>query len=169
MQNIGRRHSTRQLAIDRNIIRIDKIPDANFACNRLCGLVHTAISRHMRMTINDARRDMHSADINHFRTVRNFDVFADVNNSAFTHNQGSIVNHTQWPAGPNGCMKSCGTSTLTGKPLDRTPRLRLTAANDSLSITLGRLSLPPQFSCPDSFCILLHRLPAQRPACSLSQ
>jgi hypothetical protein len=60
VKNIRRRHASSELTVDRDVVAIDEITDANFSRDRLASLVHSTIRRHVRMAIDNARSDVKS-------------------------------------------------------------------------------------------------------------
>ena len=104
MQDVGRGYAASELTINRNVGRIDKVSNANFRRDRLRALVHTAVGCHVRMAVDDARREVLSFRIDTFRTFGDLEFGADANNLPFPNEDRSIFQDSLRPAGPNGCV-----------------------------------------------------------------
>ncbi len=71
VQDICRGDSAGQLAVNPNIRRIEHVADAHFTSDRVAALVHAFADRGVRMTIDDAWRDVCAFGVNNQRAGRN--------------------------------------------------------------------------------------------------
>ncbi len=70
MQNVGRGHTPSQLPIDRNVIAVDEVADPHFARDCLSRFVDASIGGHVRVTVDDAGRDVLAMKVDDCGVVR---------------------------------------------------------------------------------------------------
>ena len=77
MQQQRRGHAARQRPIDRLVLIIERVDHHHLRRDRAGGLVHVIIQRDVRVRIDDARRQIFAAGIDHRRARRRSHILAD--------------------------------------------------------------------------------------------
>ena len=110
VQNVGGGDTACQLSINRDVIGIDEVTNADFARDGLRGFVDSAIRRHVRMAVNDPGRNVHSLHVNDLSFLGDFHVLANGHDAPVVDHQGSVFDDAFRAARPDRGMdeRHCG-------------------------------------------------------------
>ena len=101
VQNVGRRDASGQLTVNVDIVGIDEISDSHFSSHRLRALVHASVGGHVRMAIDNARRQMFAATVDYRGAGGRLNVGTHREDPPTANQYRSVLQNAAWAAGPD--------------------------------------------------------------------
>ncbi len=90
-----------ELAVDRDVVGVDEVADPHLGGDRLRRLVDAAVGRHMRVAVDNARRDLSAGGIDDRCPLGNRHVLAHGKNLSLADDQRSAFDDSRRPARPD--------------------------------------------------------------------